>query len=68
MISDPNEWHNLAAKPEHAAVIAEHKKWLPSIDLPPAPKSAARILTYDKKTDQATWEGKPFKRTDPIPQ
>lgn len=68
MIADPNEWHNLATNPEHAAVIAEHKKWLPTIDLPPAPKSSARILTYDKKTDQAIWEGKPFKRTDPIPQ
>jgi len=69
MIADPNEWHNLAAKPEHAAVIAEHKKWLPQPDLPLAPKSAARILTYDQKTDTAVWEGKTtIKRSDPIPQ
>jgi hypothetical protein len=25
-------------------------------------------LTYDKKTDEAVWEGKKIKLTDPIPQ
>jgi choline-sulfatase len=68
MQSDPNEWHNLAAKPEHAAIIAEHKKWLPKTDVPPAPGSASRILTYDKATDEAVWEGKTVKRGDPIPE
>ena len=68
MQADPNEWHNLAARPEHAAIIDEHKKWLPSIDLPPAPGSANRVLTYDKATDQAVWEGTTVKRTDPIPE
>ena len=67
MRADPNEWTNLAGKPEHAAVIAEHKKWLPKVDLPPAPNSANRVLTYDKATDEAVWEGKTVKRTDPIP-
>ena len=68
MVNDPNEWHNLAGKPEHAAVIAEHKKWLPKIDLPPAPNSASRVLTYDKATDEANWEGTIVKRNDPIPE
>jgi hypothetical protein len=68
MKADPNEWHNLAGKPEHAAIIDEHKKWLPKIDLPPAPGSASRVLTYDKATDEAVWEGKTVKRTDPIPE
>ena len=69
MIADPNEWHNLANKPENAAIIAEHKKWLPQPDLPLAPQSAARILTYDPKTDTAVWEGKTtIRRKDPIPQ
>ncbi len=68
MIADPHEWNNLAAKPEHAAVIAEHKKWLPRPDLPLAAKSAARILTYDPKTDTATWEAKTtIRRSDPLP-
>jgi arylsulfatase A-like enzyme len=69
MIADPNEWHNLAAKPEHGGVIALHKKWLPQPDLPLAPKSSSRILTYDKKSDTAMWEGKTtILRKDPIPQ
>ena len=67
MQNDPNEWTNLAAKPEHAAVIAEHKKWLPKIDRPPAPNSASRVLTYDRTTDEAIWEGKTVRRNDPIP-
>lgn len=69
MVADPNEWHNLAAKPEHAAVIAEHKKWLPHRELPHAPKSASRILTYDPETDTALWEGNTIiQRSDPVPQ
>lgn len=68
IVTDPHEWQNLAAKPEHAATVAEHKKWLPKIDLPPAPGSASRVLTYDKASDEAVWEGKTVKRTDPIPQ
>lgn len=66
--NDPHEWHNLAGQPEHAAVIAEHKKWLPKIDRPPAPNSASRVLTYDRATDEAVWEGKTVKRSDPIPE
>jgi arylsulfatase A-like enzyme len=68
MVNDPNEWTNVAAKPENAAIIAEHRKWLPKIDLPPAPNSASRVLTYDKKTDEAVWEGTTVKRSDPIPE
>lgn len=68
MLKDPNEWHNLAADPQHATVIAEHKKWLPPVDLPPAPGSASRILTYDKEKKQATWEGKAIKPNEPIPE
>ncbi|MFT5496292.1 MAG: choline-sulfatase [Kiritimatiellia bacterium] len=31
---DSNEWTNLAGNPELAPVIAEHKKWLPSMNQP----------------------------------
>jgi arylsulfatase A-like enzyme len=65
--SDAHEWHNLALKPEHAAVLAEHRRWLPTIDRPPAPNSASRVLTYDPATDEAVWEGKTVRRGDPIP-
>jgi len=68
MKADPREWHNLAGKPEHAAVIAEHKAWLPKVDRPLAPNSKSRILTYDSSTDTAVWEGKPVRRTDPLPE
>jgi len=68
MHGDPNEWTNLAGNSEHAAVIAEHKKWLPKPDLPPARGSADRVLTYNPTSDVAVWEGKPVRRTDPIPE
>ncbi|MBL9194928.1 MAG: sulfatase [Opitutaceae bacterium] len=67
MAKDPNEWTNLAGQPAYAAVIADHKKWLPKIDRSPAPNSAHRILTYDSTTDEAVWEGKTVRRSDPIP-
>ncbi len=69
MLADSNEWNNLAAKPEHAAVVAEHKKWLPRPDRPLVPRSGSRILTYDKDTDTAVWEGDTIiRRSDPIPR
>jgi len=66
--NDPNEWTNVVAKVEHAAVIAEHRRWLPKIDVPPAPNSASRVLTYNPATDEAVWEGKTVRRTDAIPE
>ena len=68
LIEDPHEWKNLVALPEHAAVVMDHRKWLPRIDLPPAPGSANRILTYSRTTDEAVWEGKTVRRNDPIPE
>jgi arylsulfatase A-like enzyme len=35
---DPNEWTNLASKPELAAVKSEHAKWLPKQNEPDAPR------------------------------
>ncbi len=66
--NDPHEYTNLAPDPAFASIIQQHRKWLPKIDRPPAPGSAHRILTYDKDADEATWEGNPVKRTDPIPE
>ena len=68
MKSDPNEWTNLASRPEYSAVIAEHRRWLPKLDAPPAKNSAQRVLTYDPATDIAIWEEKPVRRSDPIPE
>jgi len=65
---DPHEWHNLADDPHWAAVIEDHRRWLPRLDQPPAPGSAHRILTYDRAADEAVWEDTAVRRTDPIPE
>lgn len=66
MKKDPNEWNNLAGDPEYASIIAEHRKFLPESDLPPAPNSAARILIYED--GQANWEGEDIPHEGPIPE
>ncbi len=66
--ADPHEWTNLVDRPENAGVIAEHRRWLPKVDRPPAPNSAQRVLTYDPSSDTATWEGTAVHRSDPIPE
>lgn len=72
--SDPHEWKNLvanpaeAANPALAAVLGEHRTWLPRTDVPPVPGSGQRVLTYDKAADEAVWEGTTIRRADPIPQ
>ena len=67
MQADPNEWKNLASDPAFAGTKAELAKWLPTVNLKPAPGSKHRILTYDPVTEEVTWEGAPVKKTDPIP-
>ena len=68
MQEDPNEWTNLAEDADMAPILDEHRRWLPEIDLPPAPGSRHRVLTYDPATDTAVWEGKTIRRGDPIPE
>ena len=65
---DPFEWTNLAALPKCADVKESLAKWIPKVDLPPVPGSKHRVLTYDPKTGQAVWEGKPIGPNDPIPE
>lgn len=66
--ADPHEWVNLASDAKYAGIIAEHREWLPKIDVPPAANSAHRVLTYDEATDEAVWEGETVRRSDPIPE
>ncbi|MCH2383439.1 MAG: DUF4976 domain-containing protein, partial [Pedosphaera sp.] len=35
--TDPHEWHNLAAKPEHKGTIAELREHLPKVNSADAP-------------------------------
>jgi len=36
---DPCEWHNLAGDRRYSDIIAEHKKWLPRVNVPELPNS-----------------------------
>jgi arylsulfatase A-like enzyme len=58
MQEDPHEWVNLANDPNMNSVLAEHRRWLPKIDVAPVSGSAHRILSYDKAKNEAVWEGK----------
>lgn len=66
--SDSREWTNLAPRPEYAAVLAEHRRWLPRINQPPVPGSSGRSLNYDPESDTVTWEGKQVRRSDELPR
>ncbi|MBM3821905.1 MAG: sulfatase [Verrucomicrobia bacterium] len=65
--TDPHEWHNLANRPSSAPVLEQHRRALPKTDLPPAPGSAHRILTFDPVSRIATWEGHPIEPFAPVP-
>jgi len=57
--SDPNEWTNLARDSRHAGVIADHARWLPRADAPPAPGSFERLLV--REGGVWMWEGQPIR-------
>lgn len=62
MRADPNEWTNLARNPKYSRVIREHARWLPTVNAPPVPGSASRILVQEN--GQWLWEGKPIIPTE----
>jgi iduronate 2-sulfatase len=60
--NDPGEHINLAKNPSYAAVIAEHKKWLPKQNALPAGKTEwkgdsldRRIQSWIKSDSIPTW-------------
>lgn len=63
--ADPNEWTNRAGDSALAAVLEEHRKWLPAVDAPLAPGSKHRDLTFEG--GRPVWEGRPIGPDDPIP-
>ncbi|HEX8912400.1 MAG TPA: sulfatase [Humisphaera sp.] len=63
MQADPNEWTNLAKDAKHAEVLAEHRKWLPTVDVAHAPGSANRVL-WKGDDGRWVWEGKPIDEKD----
>lgn len=66
MAADPDEHHNLAADPQHAEVVAEHRRFLPAASAPPAAGSRSRVLLW--RDGQANWEGEDIAPGDPIPE
>jgi len=66
MEKDPEEFENLAGRPEYEGEIQRLKKWIPEHQEPHAPNSSARILVY--KDGRPIWEGKEIKPGDPIPE
>ena len=62
---DPEEWTNLAIDPTYESILAEHRRWLPEIDVPPAPGSKHRVLTFDGQT--AIWEDRPIDPAEKLP-
>lgn len=68
MVEDPNEWTNLASRPEHSQIVAEHRQWIPKVNLKPVPGSRDRILLYDASTGRTNWEGKDILPNSPIPE
>jgi arylsulfatase A-like enzyme len=64
---DPNEWTNVAVKLEHKDIKSGLTKWLPKVNEPPAPGSHDRVVTYDPKSGEVTWEGKVVGATEKVP-
>ena len=62
---DPEEWTNLALDTAYEPILADHRRWLPEVDRPPAPGSRHRVLTYDGKV--AIWEGTPIDPGEKMP-
>ncbi|MFN3192993.1 MAG: sulfatase [Aureliella sp.] len=52
---DPNEWHNLADKPELSGVKERLASWLPQMNAPAVEGSGLRLL--ERKGDKWIWEG-----------
>ncbi len=67
MEKDPNEWHNLAGDKEYAKVIHQLSRWLPKVDVPMAPGSRHRVLSYNKKTGEVIWQGETVDKDAPLP-
>jgi choline-sulfatase len=60
--ADPHEWTNLAGDARHAAVLAEHRRWLPEQDANPVPGSNSRLL--DQRDGRWYWENEPIDPAD----
>jgi arylsulfatase A-like enzyme len=56
-VNDPNEWTNLASKPEHADIKSELARWMPTqevdaVKAPKTPEQIAKNLAKKKKQNK----------------
>ncbi|MCB1124937.1 MAG: sulfatase [Verrucomicrobiae bacterium] len=63
--ADANEWTNVVARPENAAIKQRLARWLPQVNTAPVPGTVVRLIEI--KEGQPFWEGKPIGPNDPIP-
>lgn len=61
---DPDEWSNLAGRPEYAEVVADLGRWMPAESAPHAAGSRSRVLW--REGDRWYWEGAPIDPADLI--
>lgn len=64
MQADPHEWTNLAADPKQRETIAALAKWLPTVNTPPVPNSAQRLLVQENGVWM--WEGEPIRPEEKV--
>lgn len=48
--NDPNEFHNLAARPQHAGLKRDLARWMPRTSAPPKPDRDAYDFDFDTYT------------------
>jgi arylsulfatase A-like enzyme len=65
MRTDPNEWFNQAANPQHISVLEEHRQWIPTSHQP-VHGSKTRILIRSADGN-VNWEGTDIAPNSPIP-
>lgn len=63
--ADPNEWKNLAGDRRYSALVREHRRWLPKVDLPPVRGSAHRLLV--RENGVWMWQGQPIRPDEKEP-
>lgn len=68
MRNDPNEWTNLAGRPDSLTILTEHRAMLPKASEKPVAGSRDRILLYDPVTTTVNWEGIDIPADAPVPE
>ncbi len=67
-LTDPHEWRNLAGDPAVAALMVDHRRWLPTRDAPHVADHGGRTLEYDPDTGIVKWEGEVVPAGSPVPE